>query len=252
MTRTATLLVGLFILQLFAPADAQENPETVAKWYLHTVKPGHDLQWEEAFKDHVDWHRQQNDTWTWHTYVIVTGDRLGKYITMTTDHAWSDFDSPAVSDQDAAADAIARVGPHVESVSSRFWNELPELSRGAGALPSPLIQIINYGIKPSKQSVFVRNVLENGQMVDEHNLSVSYFWFVQPDGGAGSRTYTRIVPYENWGALRPRPGATGGFAAFAETFGEAGFEQWMARFGESVEWLTSEYWRYRPDLSYVP
>ena len=36
------------------------------------------------------------------------------------------------------------------------------------------------------------------------------------------------------------------------TFGEAGLEAWIAGFGESVEWLTSKFWRYRPDLSYTP
>ena len=204
-------------------------------------------------KEHVDWHRQQNDTWTWHTYMIVSGERLGQYITMTTDHAWADFDTPDVSEQEDAADASSRLGPHIESLGSGLWDELPDLSRPPDASPPfPLIQIINYGIKPSKGAVFAGNVVQFGQTVDATNIPATYLWFVKPHGGAGARTYTRIVPLANWAAMKPAPGTLNGFDAFSQTFGAAGLEQWMEGFGESVEWLTSEFWQYRPDLSHVP
>lgn len=254
MTRTVALVVGMFVLPvLVAPAGAQDTnrPETVAKWYLSAVKPGHDLQWEQAFKEHLDWHRQQDDSWTWHTYAIVSGDRLGQYLTMSTDHAWADFDTLAVSASEDAADAITKLGPHIESLGSGFWNELPDLTRAPdNALPSPLIQIINYGIKPSKNAVFERNIVQFGETVDAMNLPSRYIWFIKPDGGAGARTWTRIVPYANWAAMQP--GGPKGFQAFADTFGDAGLQSWLESFGESVEWLTSEFWQYRPDLSHVP
>lgn len=52
--------------------------------------------------------------------------------------------------------------------------------------------------------------------------------------------------------MQPKPGATTSFEAVAETHGAAGLQQWIDDFGESVEWLTSEFWQHRPDLSYVP
>ncbi len=84
MTRTATVVVGLIVLLLAVPAGAQDSQGTVTRYYLTTVKAGHDLKWEQAFKAHVDWHRQQNDTWAWDTYMLVTGERLGQYITIST------------------------------------------------------------------------------------------------------------------------------------------------------------------------
>ena len=253
MTRTATVVVWLIVLLLAAPAHAQDARGTVAKWYLSTVKTGHEMQWEQAMKEHVDWHRQQNDTWTWHTYMIVSGERLGQYITMTTDHAWADFDTPDVAEQEDAADASSRLGPHIESLGSGLWDELPDLSRPPDASPPfPLIQIINYGIKPSKGAVFAGNVVQFGQTVDATNMSFSVLWFVRPDGGAAARTFTRIVPRENWASMQPNPGAKTSFEAVAETFGSAGLQQWIDSFGESVEWLKSEFWQYRPDLSHVP
>ena len=253
MARIVTIVVGLLVLPLAAPAGAQDGSGTLTKWYLSTVKTGHDVQWEQAYKEHLDWHRQHNDTWTWNTYMIVSGERLGQYITMSPDHAWADFDAPAVSEREDAADATSKLGPHIESLSSGFWNELRDLSRPPDASPPyPLIQIIDYGIKFGKRAVFERNVVQFGQTVDATNVPATYLWFVKPDGGAASRTFTRIVPRANWASMEPKPGAPGSFEAFRETHGAAGLQQWIDDFGESVEWLTSEFWQHRPDLSYVP
>lgn len=249
MTRTATLLVGLLVLLPAAPAGAQERSGTITRWYLYTVRSGHDVQWEAAFREHVDWRRRQNDTWTWHTYVIVSGDRLGQYITMSADHAWADFDAAGVSAH--AADASSKLGPHVESLHGGFWSEIVDFSRPPESPPPfPLIQIIDYGVKPGKRAVFERNVAQFGEALDATGFPAAYLWFVKPHGGAAARTFTRIVPRANWAALEPGPRSS--YDAMRATFGEDGLQAWVAAFGESVEWLTSEFWQYRPDLSYVP
>ena len=113
-------MVGLMVLLVSFPALAQEGPSTVTKWYLFTVKSGHDLQWEEAYQEHLDWRRQHKDTWTWQTYMIVSGERLGQYLTMSSGHRWADFDSPSVPGLHDMADATSKLGPHIESLSSGF------------------------------------------------------------------------------------------------------------------------------------
>ena len=270
-TRTAAAIVaGLFVLVLppAAPAGAgvgvgaqDDRPGTVTRWLLATVKTGHDLRWEAAFREHVDWRRRRGDTWTWHTYVLVSGDRLGQYLTMSADHAWADFDAPGVSEREDAADLSSRLGPHLESLHGGFWNEIVDFSRPPDDPPPfPLIQIIDYGIKPGKRAVFERNVEQFGEALDKTGLAAAYLWFVKPHGGAAARTFTRMVPRANWASMAPAPapgaqsapGMRGSYDAMRATFGEAGLQAWIASFGESVEWLTSTLWRYRPDLSYVP
>ena len=251
MTRTATVVVGLIVLLLAVPAGAQDSQGTVTRYYLTTVKAGHDLKWEQAFKAHVDWHRQQNDTWAWDTYMLVTGERLGQYITISGDHAWADFDAPSVSEQKDAADVISKLGPHVESLSSGFWTERTELSRPPeDPLPSPLIQIVKYRIKPGKNPVFVRAVELFGEANDKTNWTGRYFWFVEYGAGAAARTFWRIVAKPNWASMQPVLASS--FQAMAKTYGDEGLQSWIDSFGESVESVKSELWQHRPDLSYVP
>ena len=60
------------------------------------------------------------------------------------------------------------------------------------------------------------------------------------------------MPYANWGALGAGPGGAVNYDPFIATHGQAGLERWIEMFAESVDWLTSEFWEYRPDLSYTP
>ena len=68
----------LSLLMLASPVVAQDGPATVSRSFTVTVRVGHDQQFEEAWKQHIDWHRQQNDSWTWNTWMIVSGTPLGQ------------------------------------------------------------------------------------------------------------------------------------------------------------------------------
>ena len=251
MTRTATMGIGLFVLLLAAPARAQDPQGPVTHYYLTTVKPGHDVKWEEALKEHVDWHRQQNDTWAFDTYMLLTGERLGQYLTISDGHPWADYDAPSVSAQEDSTDAMSKLGPHTKSLSSGFLTEQTELSRPPEApLPSPLIQTVRYQIKPGKNPVFMGTVVRFGEVNDKMNLPHRYFWYSEYGGGAAARTFWRIVGRPNWAAMAPLSPSS--FQAVRETHGEEGLQEWIDDFAESVGSVTSNLWQHRPDLSYAP
>ena len=251
MTRIATIGIGLFALLLAAPARAQDPQGPVTQYHLNVVKPGHDAKWEQALQEHIDWHRQQNDTWAFDTYVLLTGERLGQYLTISDGHPWADYDAPSVSAQEDMADAMSKLGPHTESLSSGFLTEQTELSRPpAEPLPSPLIQTVRYRIKPGKNPVFVGTVVRFGRVNDKMDLPHRYFWYSEYGGGAASRTFWRIVGRPNWAAMAPHSPSS--FRAVRETDGEDGLQEWIDDFAESVSEVTSNLWQHRPDLSYAP
>ena len=69
-----------------------QNASNVCRVYFSTPKPGMDQQYEAGRKKHMQFHRDQKDTWTWNTFAIETGDNAGMYVTPTCGHAWKDFD----------------------------------------------------------------------------------------------------------------------------------------------------------------
>ena len=72
-----------------------QNANNVCRVYFSTPKPGMGQQYEAGRKKHMQFHRDQKDTWTWNTFAIETGDNAGIYVadtpgkTLTNGrHAW--------------------------------------------------------------------------------------------------------------------------------------------------------------------
>ena len=69
-----------------------QNANNVCRVYFSMPKPGMDQQYEAGRTKHMQFHRDQKDTWTWNTFAIETGDNAGMYVTSSCGHAWKDFD----------------------------------------------------------------------------------------------------------------------------------------------------------------
>jgi hypothetical protein len=58
-----------------------QNANNVCRVYFSMPKPGVSQQYEAGRKKHMQFHRDQKDTWTWNTFAIETGDNAGMYVT---------------------------------------------------------------------------------------------------------------------------------------------------------------------------
>jgi hypothetical protein len=79
------------ILSLLIPnlLTAQEH---IAQFVVWKLKPGAGSSFTWGYKKHLDWHRANNDTWSWYAWFFVSGPRVDQFIDATIDHPWSDFD----------------------------------------------------------------------------------------------------------------------------------------------------------------
>ncbi len=109
MRRTGIFLVVLSLLLLALPVLAQDEPGNLSRAFFVKPKPGMEQQFEAAYKQHIAWHRQQSDTWAWHTWQYETGDRFGQYAVWTAGHHWEDFDAHAEFSAADTADYMANV-----------------------------------------------------------------------------------------------------------------------------------------------
>jgi len=65
-----------------------------------------DHDFEEGYKRHLGWHRQNGDSWSWNGWTIISGDATGYFVDGTFFHAWSDLDSPVSPAADGADNAV--------------------------------------------------------------------------------------------------------------------------------------------------
>ena len=82
----------LLILFVATPLLAQSEEGTIARVISWRAKPGMTQEMEKGLKKHLEWHRKHNDSWTWTTWLTVSGDATEVYGAGTFGHRWADFD----------------------------------------------------------------------------------------------------------------------------------------------------------------
>jgi hypothetical protein len=237
-------LAGLLALPLLA----QEKPGTVAAVFIAKPKAGMRQQFEQANKRHMDWHRQQKDTWAVNVWEIVSGEHVGQYGYGSFGHHWKDFDSHAKFDEADMADYYANVAPYVEPVVARYYVHHPEISRPMES-NAPLAEVVEYRLNMGAESDFLlagRKILE---AIQKTNYPVYYEVYELWDGGEHP-TYVMVFPHKNWADFEP-PEQT--FMAMMEkAYGRDEAESILKLFDKSVRGVRSQIIAERPDLSYSP
>lgn len=85
-------LCGLFTG--LAPAlstHAQEADHGIAAFSVWQPKDGQDEQFEQGYKEHLQWHQRSGDTWDWYGWYIISGPRTGWFMDATFGHSWVDY-----------------------------------------------------------------------------------------------------------------------------------------------------------------
>lgn len=233
MTRCRLACLVPFFLLFTTSAHAQPAAN-VARLVVWQPKPGMARDFEEGYKRHLEWHRKNNDPWTWHGWMIASGERDGYFMDGTFSHRWTDLDSPVSPAADGADNDLNTV-PYADVRSAATYESvLGEVT--TQLLTSTLLTLYHFDLVPGAHAEF------------ESLIS------------AGLRTQPAI----RHALLRPANGATGyilllsadkpsDFAAqsaFVRNLLQ-GMRQ-KTRGNPVLADYRTETARYRADLSYVP
>jgi hypothetical protein len=248
MRKTQLLFTLAFVLLLALPLLAQEKPGTVAAVFIVKPKAGMRQQFEQANKRHMEWHRQQKDTWAVSVWEIVSGEHVGQYGYGTFGHHWKDFDSHAKFDEADMADYLANVAPYVEPVVASYSIRHPEISRPMEG-DAPLAEVVEYHLNMGGESDFLMAVRKVHEAIQKINYPV-YYYVNELYNGGEHPTYRFVFPHKNWADFEP-PEQT--FLAMLEkAYGRDEAQSILKLWDKSVHCVRSQITAYRPDLSYSP
>lgn len=242
----------LLVLAFAGPAAAQQEKGNVGFIVFVNVKAkaGHQAEFEAAAKAHMEEvHRKGNDDWRWVAWQTITGPGSGTYGFGTFDHHWADFDNPKVSREADEADAMARMGPHTESVEATYWVHLRDLSRPGDEAEFPLETVTIFQLHQGKDGDFRRLVAKARAAAEKTNRPVRVNWWELVNGGTHP-TYALTIPRANWAAMAPP--AQSFEAMLEEVYGREDAADMLKGFSKSVKSVSSEIIKTRPDLSYTP
>ncbi len=251
MRKMVIILAATLLLVPALTALAQEKPGTVARAIVMHPKPGMTQQFEEGRKRHMDWHRKQNDTWTWETWQVETGEGAGGYISLTTGHNWRDFDTwEAKLGKGDAEDAAKNMSPSIGAESNGFWQYLADVSRPPDSPePSKMASVIHFMAKIDKESDFNYALRKIQEAIGKTAWPTHYMWYSLINGGERPH-YVLVLPRNSYADMAPPEVSFN--AMLEKAFGREEAESLQRKFGNSVRREWTEILVYRADLSYRP
>jgi len=93
---------GFLIVLLFLSGNVMAQNNQVAHFSFWKPKPGQEINFENGYKQHLNWHKVNGDTWAWYGWFIISGARDGQFVDVTFNHAWGDFDRSLKPAEDGA------------------------------------------------------------------------------------------------------------------------------------------------------
>lgn len=250
MFKKSGLVVAVVCLAAL-PSLAQEKPGTIARLYEARVKDGMEAQYEEGRKRHMDFHKKAGDTWTWSTWQVETGPRVGTYFVASGGHHWKDFDAwDAKMAEPDTADGARNLAPYTAGGGNAFYDFMANVSRPdpSGTI-SKMSQITIFRVKIGAEQAFINAARKIHEAIGKANWPVHYAWYALMDGGE-TPEFVLAIPMKGWVSMEePEPS----FPVMLEkAVGRTEAGAIMDSFGQTVRSQSVETWRYRPDLSYAP
>lgn len=229
-----------------------QNANNVCRVFFTTPKPGMVAQFEQARLKHMQFHKQQNDTWTWYTWQIATGESTGSYVTSSCGHAWKDFDEwDKKMGKADAADALAGMGPFEQSTSNSFFIYRADMSLGAANRPPTAMDAVTiYSLHPGAAPDFTVALTKiKAALEKQPNWPKTSGWLQLANGG-DAPTYVLLNARQNWSEFAPLDKSVQ--EVITETNGKEDADAIYKTIRDSAVRVTTETAVYRPDLSYLP
>ena len=182
-----------------------QNENNLCRVYFMRPKPGQDQQLEAGRKKHNQFHRSQNDSWTWNTWIVQTGDLTGRYVTSTCGHAWKDFDVwEAKMGKPDAADAAVNLGPYIQDTSNGFYLYRADMSLAPpNQPPAPMTAVTIYNLHPGAGPDFIAAIKKiNDALGKQPDWPKTSGWLQLVNGGE-SPSFVLLNARQNWAGFEP-------------------------------------------------
>jgi len=233
-------------LTLAAPATAQDNLVTVA--YFSTVNPQNASDFEDAAREHVEWHADQSDSQAWALYQAVTGTQA-RYVYIGG-MPWSGLDNPSVDATADAADWVDGAGRYVDREEIRMWTQIADSGNPpADATAYPVVQVIEFAIAPGGDAAVEQGIRAYKEAIDASGADATYSWsrYISSEGPPSVFLAIFARNFAELGTPAPTP-----MEIVSSHVGPDQASLIGDAFNSAAMMTSSTIWTLRPDLSYLP
>jgi hypothetical protein len=230
-------------LLLAFPSHAEQG--VAAHFFVYQIKPDMQAKFEDGYRKHLGWHRDHHDPLAWYGWTVSDGKRHGYFIDASVGEPFAAFDHRVDVDQDAV-DFRASVTPYVMPEGELVYALLPDLSFGTpleNRKPSASIQVTYFDLRPGTEMRFEHALQVARRMLSAMPGALPHTWYRLITGGDKPQ-YMLMVARANWAS----------YDSFNKEVSAllADDPQALHDFSDAVHSMSTESWRYHPDLSNLP
>jgi len=154
--------------------------QQVAHFSFWKPRTGQEQHFENGYKQHLKWHKDISDQWSWYGWYIISGARAGEFVDATFNHAWSDFDKPVKPSEDKADNEL-HTHPFGDYEGGYKLIQLPNLSIGdSNSLQSKLLKFVMISVTDIDNG---KNVIEKLKTRYQAAGVKTFLPFKMADGG---------------------------------------------------------------------
>jgi hypothetical protein len=240
---TCRALFAALALLLISPVKAQQGP--AAHFFVYQINTGAQTKFEEAYRHHLDWHRNHHDPLVWYGWMVADGKRDGYFIDANVGEPFAAFDHRVDVEQDGA-DFRANLTPYVTPQAQLAYELLPQLSYGTpleSRKPSDTVQVTYFDLHPGTEARFEHALQVARRVLASMPAAPPHTWYRLVTGGDKPQ-YMLLVARANWAS----------YDTFREDLADllANDQGALRDFTDAVRLSTTENWQYRADLSNLP
>ena len=245
------LIIVVALVFAAQPLMAQdEGPGLITKSFKVVVKFDRFLQFEDAYRQHLQWHQKNNDPWAWHTWQIVNGEDLGQYLMLSHGHRWHDFDFASAMRESEWADFYTHIAPHLTSMSSSLETFEPTISNWPAELDRPgLVEMSSFELTYDGFRAFRQAITRIHKAVVEKDPERHFAWFTTVNGSNGPEM-TLAIPHADWASFGAEEKPL--WSLIEEAYGPDEVTALQKAIGNSIRSQKTFVIDYREDLSYQP
>ena len=256
MSKFRMFLIAMTVFAIAAPLMAQDEekpPSSVAKNHFVNANPGQALEFEAAYKGHLEFHANNNDSWYWHTWQVTSGQNFGQYIIRTGDHSWSDFDGRGDFGQQDYMHYLKNVSAYVKKVTSNMVVGVPSLSNWTNDYGLPkMVDVTVFQVHSEYDQAFSHTIQKIHKAIVEKEIPFTYMWSYVASGAEGAGpTWVLVFPFKSWTEYGESFIPTF-WKMIEEVHGEYETDLIRKLLGKSIAHKENFMAEYREDLSYNP
>lgn len=190
----------IFILALSISATAQNTPlGPLMSVTEFTIKPGHDLQFQEGVKAWKACYLAEKGEWTWRVWQRQQGE--GNVYVLASDMPnWAEMDKTDPVGSKCFSLVTSMIDPHIEKATSHVTRLLPEVSMNTPTTDE-LISVGFYELNASNAHKFLPVIREVSASLAKAEGAPRGYWYSWVTMSPESPNYHVVTSYKNFAAM---------------------------------------------------